>query len=95
MIRYFKIKPPSNAATAYRVERDGEFIGYVWSRRGFSYRGTQGWNRGVRIHDYHPWEWCWGTEFGVARARKPQTRAEAAQLLIEETVTHGRRKASR
>jgi hypothetical protein len=46
--------------TAYQVTFNGKEIGYVWRQICFSYRGNQGWNRGVRLHDYHPKEWRYG-----------------------------------
>jgi len=52
-----KINPPSWGRTAYQVFLGGKEIGFVWSRTELSYRGTQGWNRGVRLQDFHPI--CW------------------------------------
>lgn len=61
MIPTIKKMPPHNGhRTTYVVKLSRQVIGYVWSIRGFSYRGVQGWNRGVRIRDYHPIEWYYG-----------------------------------
>jgi len=51
--------------SAYEVWDKNVKLGVVWSRRGFSYRGEQGWNRGIRIRDYHPTEWQSGQTLGI------------------------------
>lgn len=61
-----------------------ESIGYVWSREGFSYRGTQGWNGGVRVRDFHPTEWCCGRTLGLNDGRlEYRKRLYAAERLLE------------
>jgi hypothetical protein len=77
-----KVDPPSGAATCYSVTIDGRLIGYVWSERGFSYRGDQGWNRGIRLKDFHPWEWHYSGERGGSSGRT-YSRKQAVELLRE------------
>lgn len=62
-----KVKPQSSfTLTCYQVSvKGGSVVGYVWKERGFSYRGTQGWNRGVRLKDFHPMEWHYGKKLGI------------------------------
>ena len=72
--------------TAYRVLLDGNLIGFVWSRRGFSYRGTEGWNRGIRLRDYHPVEWCCGDAVNFGRRVTFGSRRQAALALVEKTT---------
>lgn len=69
----------------YVVTVGGKIAGYVWSRKGFSYRGTQGWNRGIRIRDYHPTEWHFnfdGTSLKDRRSYGMQTRKLAVSRLL-------------
>lgn len=54
--------------STYEVFADGASIGFVWSKRGFSYRGTQGWNSGIRIRDFHPTEWYYGKTLDAERS---------------------------
>lgn len=58
-IRLEKLDPGTHR-TLYAVFRGRRLLGYVWSYVGFSYRGEQGWNRGIRLRDYHPVEWRYG-----------------------------------
>lgn len=57
---------PKEFETCYSVHTHppGDPIAYVWSIRRLSYRGMQGWNRGIRLKDFHPktWEWGWKRE---------------------------------
>jgi hypothetical protein len=75
----------SHAETAYAVEVNGEQVGFVWSRRGFSYRGTQGWNRGIRIRDFHPLEWHYGQKVGLRERHSygRYSRESAVQALLD------------
>lgn len=59
-------------------------LGYVYKRRGFSYRGKQGWNRGVRLRDFHPTEWI--AMCGSRESTGQRTRREAVRWLIREAV---------
>jgi hypothetical protein len=34
-----------------------EELGCVYKQRGFSYRGRDGYNRGIRLRDFHPTDW--------------------------------------
>lgn len=81
----------SNIQTAYMVEVDGELIGAVWSRKGFSYRGTKGWNRGLRCRDFHPIEWHYGKRVETLnRSVAKRSRRYAAEELLE-SVSLGNR----
>lgn len=58
-------------------------LGCVYKHRGFSYRGKQGWNRGVRLRDFHPTEWI---AIGVGLESPPQrTRKDAVAWLVRQT----------
>lgn len=74
---------PPCVITAYRVRRNGVLIGFVWSCRVLSYRGTQGWNRGIRIRDFHPLEWRSGVN-PWERGQPARTRRDAVNHLISE-----------
>lgn len=67
--------------TAYEVFDEGKSIGYVWSKEGFSYRGTQGWNSGIRIRDYSPIEWYYGRLLGTGNTC--YSRQRGAERLLE------------
>lgn len=64
--------------TLYSVEHQGRLIGYVWSEEGFSYRGTQGWNRGIRLRDYRPTEWHFGVRLGISVLPCPRVSRKLA-----------------
>jgi hypothetical protein len=68
---------------AYTVWLDGVMRGYVWKQRGFSYRGTQGWNRGIRCKDFHPIEWRYGPHIGGRAGLTCISRAAAIARLLE------------
>lgn len=76
--------------SAYAVLYAGRVIGYVWSEEGFSYRGMNGWNSGIRIRDFHPTVWgycikledvgrgkCFHSRRSHAASNLPITRAAA------------------
>lgn len=67
--------------SAYSVSKDGKILGYVWKKRGFSYRGTQGWNRGIRLQDYHPIEWYFGKVLGGLDSGSFSTQKKAIEFL--------------
>jgi hypothetical protein len=69
--------------TAYRVNVGKQFVGYVWKRRGFCYRGMQGRNRDIRIRDYHPIEWRYGKYLGVWDGSAYYSRGDAVAAMIE------------
>lgn len=52
-----RLKDSHSYITGYAVYGNGEKIGEAYKKRGFSYRGTNGWNSGIRLRDYHPIEW--------------------------------------
>ncbi len=54
--------------TAYSVWVGKKCIGYVWSKNGFSYLGSQGWNKGYRITDFHPIDWEYGKTLADGRS---------------------------
>jgi len=78
------------ALTVEKLSQDGCYsvreqktltsLGWVRRQRGFSYRGVDGWNRGIRLRDFHPTEWiaCDGHRTGLKR----RTRLEAILDLI-------------
>ena len=69
VFRRFKFEGVSSIRTAYEVYRGAKKIGYVFSRVGSSYRGMEGWNRGIRLKDFHPIEWgCAEKRDGVFEA---------------------------
>ena len=68
--------------TGYRVHRGTKFLGYVWSREGHSYRGSQGWNRGIRLTDFYPTEWKYGAHLGH-EGDIAYSRRMAIERLIE------------
>jgi hypothetical protein len=78
---------PGSRRTAYAVHRGRRLVGYVWSVVGFSYRGTQGWNRGVRLRDYHPVEWRYGLAMGL-RGLSAHNRGWAVRMLLEAEGRH-------
>ena len=82
-IRFHKVAPDTGLIrTAYEVFVDSKSMGFVWSREGFSYRGMEGWNRGIRLKDFHPIEWRYGKVLGdFGRTTEVQTRAIAADRL--------------
>lgn len=61
----------------YDVIADGRVLGTVERRAILSYRGTQGWNRGVRIKDYHPAAWV-----VVGDGVHHRTRREAVEAIV-------------
>lgn len=70
--------------SAYEVWVGGEKIGVVWSQEGFSYRGENGWNSGIRIQDFSPTEWHCGPELGRDKYGHRNTyrrRSDAAMEL--------------
>lgn len=80
--RFAKVAPLRGMLSAYSVTADGKQIGFVWKRKGFSYRGMQGWNRGIRLRDFHPIEWVWGERLGVSDGRlSTYSRQNAADRL--------------
>ena len=56
-IHYEQLPKSGLYLTAYKAYYMGELLGTIYKKRGFSYMGTQGWNRGIRLRDYHPIEW--------------------------------------
>jgi hypothetical protein len=72
---------PSSVRTVYRVLWKGLDLGYVWSRRGFSYRGAQGWNAGVRLRDFRPIEWRYGVDLLMGGAYCSSRRVGIARLI--------------
>jgi hypothetical protein len=80
--------PASGSGTCYRVLLNNEPLGYVFCRRGFSYRGTEGWNRGIRLRDFHPWEWCTGQNNVLADTDWHRTRKDAVEYLVAERQKH-------
>lgn len=71
--------------TLYEVFIGKKPIGFVWSYEGFCYRGTQGWNSGIRIRDYHPIEWACSistNEYTDRPQKHHQNRRLAAEGLL-------------
>lgn len=66
---------------AYAVSLAGTALGFVWKTRVLSYRGTEGWNRGLRIRDYNPVEWRAASVLGGHPATASRSRKGAAQAL--------------
>lgn len=68
----------------YEVVLNGSVIGKVYRREGFSYRGTNGWNSGIRCQDFHPTVWHFTTdyEFTIEYRRAYRTRKRATEELI-------------
>jgi hypothetical protein len=75
------------------IHRDGSVscggcvIGFVWKVRGFSYRGVDGWNRGVRLKDFHPIHWECGREPRRSDGTWHETRKLAARWLMIHAET--------
>lgn len=67
--------------TLYRVNVGKNFVGYVWSKRHFSYWGTEGWNRGLRSRDFHPIRWHAGKVEGESEQFGYSRRQVIARLL--------------
>jgi len=72
--------------TAYRVTLNGQEIGFVRREVGFSYRGKQGWNRGVRLQDYHPKEWRYSRSGIYERGLHAFSRHEAVGELVRQAA---------
>lgn len=80
------IKFKKNESGTYSVFLDGKHIGYVFSREGFSYRGTNGWNSGIRCRDFHPTKWHYSERDSVylfVRGLGRRTRKRAVKDLLE------------
>lgn len=87
-IRFKRIENEEAGETAYEVLADGQSIGFVWSARVFSYRGTEGWNRGLRLRDFHPKEWRYGPSVSNWRGQygTAASRTRAAKELLRATL---------
>lgn len=72
--------------TAYSVRVSEKEVGFVWKKQTFSYRGKEGWNRGIRLHDYHPIRWEYGAEIGAYKAPRTYSRMMASDRLIESVI---------
>lgn len=73
--------------TMYEVQRNGLRVGWIWSRVGFSYRGTQGMNRGIRLRDFHPIEWRYSATYPTLASvdgKSAYNRRQAVARLLEE-----------
>lgn len=73
---------------AYEVvdRDDGKRYGWAWSHIGFSYRGTDGWNSGIRCKDFYPKEWLWsenGCHYGDKCGVPERTRTAATRRLLD------------
>ena len=86
MSDFIFVKQPDSVLylTAYEVFHADKSIGFVKKRRGFSYRGTGGWNRGIRLRDYHPIEWVYGKELHSANSWCSNRQRGAENLLREQ-----------
>lgn len=80
--RLRKVEPGLNMESAYEVTW-GLHQGFVWSKRTLSYRGSQGWNRGIRLKDFHPLHWEYGKQLGERQGRADR-RKDAVEKLIAE-----------
>lgn len=69
--------------TYYLIKRGGELLGYAWKEEVFTYMGTEGWNRGTRIRDYHPIEWKCGRQLYEYTRLSHKTRREAVKFFLE------------
>jgi hypothetical protein len=54
---YERLPDSSLYLIGYIVLIGGTKVGEVLKVKGFSYWGTQGWNRGIRITDFSPTSW--------------------------------------
>ena len=68
--------------TGYIVNYDGVEIGKVYKKQGFSYRGTNGWNSGIRLQDFHPIEWRY-REPNSSRDHWARSRKSAGESLLD------------
>lgn len=59
-------------------------IGYVWRIRKHSYRGTEGWNRGLRCRDFQPIRWGYSLSEERPRYHTSYSRQWAAECLLRE-----------
>lgn len=84
-LRFRKVAPTGRCLTAYEVLVDSRSIGFVWSRRTHSYRGTEGWNRGLRSKDFHPIRWYCGLQLAGPRdaTRTSYSRSQAVRDLCD------------
>ena len=82
-IKLIKLPDSSMHITGYTVFRGDIEIGEVLKQRGFSYRGSGGWNSGVRFKDFHPIKWSYCVK-GDFRSWTAQTRKLAIEGLIKD-----------
>jgi hypothetical protein len=83
-------RSPATSATNYQVFLNGKSIGFVWSRRILSYRGKEGWNRGLRLRDFHPAVWYYGKHYHERKTSSHRRRVAIDKLVREETTAHGK-----
>lgn len=76
------------AQSAYEVFKDGVPIGFVWSTRVLSYRGTQGWNRGIRVRDFHPLEWRYSKQNNLFDRDSSYARTRRSAVRGLTATTH-------
>lgn len=80
-IQYKRMPDSPLYLTGYDVIYNGKLIGQVFKKRSFSYRGSQGWNSGIRLHDFHPIQWNY-SKVGETREWWAGSRKAAAEHLI-------------
>lgn len=76
-----KKEPKGLYRTVYSVWIGRRRVGFVWSTVGFSYFGDQGWNRGIRLRDFHPVEWFFGNSLDVGTVT--YSRRRGIERLLE------------
>lgn len=81
-----KVSPIHGQITCYQVSQGERPVGYVWSIKELSYRGTQGWNAGIRLQDFHPIRWRCGESQDEHTRVGHDTRVRAIQWLLRDAA---------
>jgi len=79
-----KQKPRPGEQTRYDVMLGETLIGHVYSSKELSYRGMQGWNRGIRLKDFHPTIWRYQTPKQYTKGAFTRNRASGVNTLLEQ-----------
>lgn len=82
-----KVEPHPGELTRYEVSCGGEVIGHVSSGKVLTYRGKDGWCRGVRLRDFHPTRWNYHTPGDDDHRRTCYSRRDAVRRLLEAIAT--------
>ena len=85
-VTFRKVPPDVGEKTRYVVSQGDTPLGIVFSYEGFSYRGSQGTCRGIRLRDFHPTDWGFIARDGRTMKHRPSRPWATWALLchIEE-----------